>query len=138
MYIQLTWNLVQSFIPIKLLQNVQKDLSIVRIFLTSTLLLWYWPIFLKIKIFQNFCPNLREMLFLGVYDDKSNVFQDLESNYIDSNCLYLSKKYWLFKESLSLFSVISFGKCRFGRSHPNMIFKIFLTHVFLLSIKSDF
>ena len=91
--------------------------------------------FRKIKIFQNFCPNLREKLFLGVYDDKSNVFQDLESNYIDSNCLYLSKKDWLFKEPLSLFPVISFGKCRFGRSHPNMIF---LTHVFLLSIKSDF
>ena len=32
-----------------------------------------------------------EKLFLGVYNDKSNVFQVLESNYINYNCLYSQK-----------------------------------------------
>lgn len=36
---------------------------------------------------QNFCPNLMEELFVGVYNGKSNVIQVLEINHIDSNCL---------------------------------------------------
>ena len=33
-----------------------------------------------------------EKLFLVVYNDKSNITQVLESNYIDSKCLYSQKK----------------------------------------------
>ena len=31
-------------------------------------------------------------MFLAVYNDKSNITQVLESNYIDSKCLYSQKK----------------------------------------------
>lgn len=33
-----------------------------------------------------------EKYFLGVYNDKSNVNQALESNYLECNCLYSQKK----------------------------------------------
>ena len=63
-------------------------------------------------------------LFLGVYNDKSNVIQVFDSNIesnIDSNCLY-SQKRLIFQKSPLLFSVTPFEKRRYGRSHPDMIF----------------
>ena len=44
--------------------------------------------FWKITIFHNFFSNLSEKLFLGVYNDKYNAIQVLESTYIESNYLY--------------------------------------------------
>ena len=38
-----------------------------------------------------------EKYFLGVYNDKSNVNQALESNYLECNCLYSQKKNWFWK-----------------------------------------
>ena len=40
------------------------------------------------QVFQRACSILMEKLFLRVYNDESNVFQVLESNYIDYSCLY--------------------------------------------------
>ena len=40
------------------------------------------------QVFQRACSILMEKLFLRVYNDESNVFQVLESNYIDCSCLY--------------------------------------------------
>ena len=41
------------------------------------------------QVFQSFCSILMvEKLVLRVYNNKSNVFQVLEGNYIDYSCLY--------------------------------------------------
>ena len=61
-------------------------------FTDAGIFLQWWSIFPKIKVFQNFCSNLIEKLFFRVYNDKSNVIQVLESNYV-----HIHKKDWFFK-----------------------------------------
>ena len=69
---------------------MQKDLSIVQILLMSALF-YRNDNFLGNQEFSEVCSNLMEKFFLEVLNDKSNVAQDFESIYIDSN-FYIGKK----------------------------------------------
>lgn len=69
---------------------MQKDLSIVQILLMSALF-YRNDHFLGNQEFSEVCSNLMEKFFLEVLNDKSNVAQDFENIYIDSN-FYIGKK----------------------------------------------
>ena len=56
-------------------------------------------------------------MFLGVYDNKSNVNQVLEINYIDSNCIFTKKID--FSEIIFAFSVTLGKKGGCGSPYPN-------------------
>lgn len=75
------------------------------------------------KIFQNFCSNLTEKLFLRAYDDKSNIILVLERNYIDFNC-FISKKRVDSEKPINHFCFFSNSvwKSGCGRPYPNTIF----------------
>lgn len=45
----------------------------------------------NLRFFKTFALIFSEKLVLGIYNYKSNVIQVIESNYIDSNCLYSQK-----------------------------------------------
>ena len=96
-------------------------MCIVRIFLTSALFLRWWPIFWKFKIFQNFCSNLSEKLFLVLNGDKSIIIQVLGSNYIDSN--FLNSRKINFPEISFAFLVKPCQKSWCSRPHPDTIFQ---------------
>ena len=55
----------------------------------------------KARFFKIFALIWKKNCFWGVYNDKSNDLQVLESNHIDSNCLY-SQKRLIFQKSLLL------------------------------------
>ena len=103
-----------------------KGLLILQILLMSAILLCQWPVFQKINSFKNFCSNLMEKLFLGVYNDKSDI-QVLKSNDIDSNCL--------FSEKTDFSSNTTWKKYVWQTMYRS---DITLTYVSLLSIKLDF
>ena len=72
-----------------------------------------------IEKFQNFCSNLTKNLFLGVYNDNSNLIQALESNYIDPNCWY--SETIDFSEITFAFLVTACEESECGRPHLDMI-----------------
>ena len=65
----------------------------------------------------------QKKLFLDVCNDKPNVFQVIECNYIDSNCLY-SQEGLILKDRLVtfVFSVTLREKDGCDRPHPDMMF----------------
>lgn len=94
--------------------------------------------FHKINIFKNFSSNLTEKLFPRVYNDKFNVIQILENNYIESNRYVFAKIVVLKKRLITFaFSVTACGRRECGRPRPDMIFQKVSTYVCLLRIKSD-
>ena len=72
-------------------------------------------------MFQNFCFNFDRKF--GVPNDKSKVIKVLQSNRIDSNCLYSQKRLILKIQLITVaFSIPPCKKNGCGRPHRDIIF----------------
>lgn len=105
----------------KNLRIAQENLSIVRTLISKSQKFFEKLDFLKMKMFQNFCFNFDRKF--GVSNDKSKVIKVLQSNHIDSNCLYSQKRLILKIQLITVaFSIPPCKKNGCGRPHPDMIF----------------
>ena len=82
-YIQLSWKWEQKVYTNTNFLKMSKS-----IWILSMSALFYCNDQFSEKVIKIFCSNLTEEMFLGAYNDKYNVIQVLQSNYVYSNCSY--------------------------------------------------